>query len=95
MAAIRFMKHFVTDGTTKARVFYSAGQICRKGELMECVTLYAKDYSGNLGKIFADKYENGTDIMTDYFEEGHVRIFPSDALYSAVMARVAANKAAR
>ena len=32
--------------------------------------------------------------MTDYFEEGHVRIFPEDAIYEAAKARIAANKAA-
>ena len=37
---IRFMKHYVTDGKTKARVYYCGNH--RIGGV-PCVTLYAKD----------------------------------------------------
>jgi hypothetical protein len=82
---IRLLKHSVTNGTTKARVFYSHGHINRDGALRECVTIYAKDYDRALGKIFAT-YENGSDSMTDYFEQGHVRIFTTDAMYQQALA---------
>jgi hypothetical protein len=93
---IKFQKYYVTNGTDKARVFYSHGQIYASprdaalgaaGALRECVTLYAKDYDRTLGKIFGDRYENNTDTMSDYIDEGHVRIFPGDPLYAAALAR--------
>ena len=96
---IRFMKHYVTDGAVKARVFYSPGQIYRDpaageaGGLVQCVTLYARGYDRALGKIFADRYINDTDLMTDYFDQGRVRIYTDDPLYPAVMARIAQNAA--
>lgn len=83
---IRFMKHYVTNGTHKARVHYSAFRMTTTGQ--DCVTLYAKDYSDDLCKVFgAGAYENNTDMMTDYFEKGRVRILPDSPLYSAAYAR--------
>ncbi len=91
---IRFMKHYVTDGATKARISYSAGKIMAKQEdgsrvLRDCVSLYAKDYTDALANVFHDHggYKNDTDIMTDYFETGRVTIFPEDPLYEAALAR--------
>jgi hypothetical protein len=96
--AIKFQKFYVTDGVTKARVSYSEGQIFAKGDrtkLLDCVTLYAKDYSDKLGEIFKGRYENDTDLMTDYFDEGRVRIFPGDPLYEEAIKRARANVADR
>ncbi|MFA6198932.1 MAG: hypothetical protein WC679_00830 [Bacteroidales bacterium] len=91
--AIRFLKHFVTDGSVKAKVHYSHGQIYVDTKIgasagfKECITLYAKSYSDgpNLRKIFPAAYQNDTDIMTDYFEEGRVRIFPENELFAAAL----------
>lgn len=98
--AIKFQKFYVTNGVDKARVSYSDGPIFQKQpdgtlQLRPCITLYAKDYSRNLGKIFADGYVNDTDYMTDYFDEGRVRIFPGDELYPAAKARCDLQKAER
>lgn len=84
---IRFMKHYVTNGQIKARVSYSAFRMTTTGQ--ECVTLYAKDYTNELARVFADHpgYENNTDIMTDYFEKGRVRILAGTPLYEAALAR--------
>jgi hypothetical protein len=82
---IRFQKFYVTDGTVKARVWYSATAVV---DGRPCVTLYAKDYDRNLGKIFPAIYENDTDVMTDYFDKGRVRIFADNPLYAAALARV-------
>lgn len=97
---IKFQKFYVTNGQIKARAFYSAGQINQKQpdgsfKLRECITLYARDYSDALGVIFKDVggYQNDTDLMTDYFDEGRVRVFPGDKLYAECMARVVQNKA--
>lgn len=81
---IKMMKHYVTDGQQKARVWYSHGTLV---DGRECVTLYAKDYTRELGRIFADGYENDTDTITDYFDKGRVRIFPTDPLFETAKAR--------
>lgn len=84
---IKFMKHYVTDGQIKARVHYSAFRMTTTGQ--ECVTLYAKNYDDGrlLGKLFDAEYENNTDILTDYFERGRVRILAGTPLYEAAKAR--------
>ena len=84
---VKMMKFYVTNGVEKAKVFYSRATLV---DGRDCVTLYAKDYDGALGRIFADQtdpYENNTDAMTDYFEKGRVRIFPDSALWNAACAR--------
>lgn len=87
---IKFQRYYVTNGNVKARVSYSHSTLI---DGRECVTLYAKDYTRQLGAIF-DEYENATDYQTDYFDEGHVRIFPDSPYWPAVMERVKANEAA-
>lgn len=87
MQTIKLMKHYVTNGTIKARVSYSRATL-NNGR--DCVTLYAKDYSGEIGRIFSgDNYENNTDTMTDYFEKGRVRIYADNPLWAAACARAA------
>lgn len=84
---VKMMKFYVTNGVEKARVWYSRGTLV---DGRDCVTIYAKDYDGALGRVFAgqpDSYENNTDSMTDYFEKGRVRIFPSSALWDAACAK--------
>jgi len=88
---IRFLDHFVTDDTTKARVSYSAGKSYvgpTGNEARECVTLYAKSFDDgdNLGRIFAGIYQNDTDLQTDYFDKGRVKLFIDHPLYEAAMA---------
>lgn len=87
MSAIKFQKHYVTNGTTKARVHYSAFKMTTTGQ--DCVTLYAKGYADGrlLAQIFDDGYENDTDLMTEYFEKGRVRIIKGQPLYEAALAR--------
>jgi hypothetical protein len=81
---IKLMKHYVTNGTVKARVWYSH-TVLTNGR--ECVTLYAKDYSDNLAKVFAEGYENDTDIQTDYFDKGRVRIYRGNPMFNAAVER--------
>lgn len=89
---IRFMQHYVTDGETKARVFYSNTRLV---DGTHPITLYARDYDRCLGKIFPEIYINDTDMMTDYFDQGHVRIQPDHPLYAAALARCQQNQAKR
>ena len=84
---VKMMKFYVTNGAEKARVWYSRGTLV---DGRDCVTIYAKDYDGALGRVFADQadsYENNTDSMTDYFEKGRVRVFPGSALWDAACAK--------
>lgn len=97
--AIRFLKFAVTDGETKARVFYSLNN---RGDARPCITLYERGYAGNLTAIFPRElrsenlsYTNNTDSQTDYFEEGHVTLFEGHPLYAAARARAEANEAQR
>jgi hypothetical protein len=87
---IKFNKHHVTDGTIKARCHYSLDNRC---DAQKCVTIYAKDYTGELGKLFAGSYKNDTDLMTDYFDKGRVTLFAGDPMYAAARARAESNKA--
>lgn len=82
---VKFQKYYVTNGVVKARVSYSLTHL-NTGET--CVTLYANDYSGDLSKVFPNGYQNNTDIMTDYFEKGKVRIMFGTPLYNAALSRV-------
>jgi hypothetical protein len=89
-STIKFQKHYVTNGTVKARVHYSAFRMTTTGQ--DCVTLYAKDYADGrkLAEVFDGQgYENNTDTMTDYFEKGRVRILKGHPLYEAALARCA------
>jgi len=82
---LKFNKHHVTDGATKARVHYS---LDNRVDGRKCVTIYAKDFSGALGKLFAADYANDTDMQTDYFDKGRAVLFASHPLYAAARARV-------
>ena len=87
---IKFNRHNVTNGTAKARCYYSRTTL-RDGR--ECVTIYAKEYGRELGAMFPT-VENETDSQTDYFEKDRVRIFAGDPLFAAACARCTANEAA-
>lgn len=86
---IRFNRYNVTNGTSKARIHYSLDNRC---DGRKCVTMYAKDYSDALGKLFAE-YVNDTDFQTDYFDKGRVVLFESSPLYAEARARAEAIKA--
>lgn len=82
---VKFQKFCVTNGTEKARVFYS---LDNRTDGRKCVTLYAKDYGHALGRVVdADSYRNDTDLMTDYFDKGKVVLFEDHPLYAAARAR--------
>ena len=87
MKTVKFCQHYVTDGVTKARVFYV---LDNREAGRSCVTLYDKDYNRALGRILSDGYQNSTDIMTDWFDSGHVDLYETSPYYKA--ARAAAEK---
>lgn len=90
-AGIRFMKHYVTDGTIKVRVSYSNYVSAHTGQPI--VALYAKEYGSELYKLLPGLYENHTDLQTDYFEKGTARIPEGHQLYAAALERAKANEA--
>jgi hypothetical protein len=91
-STIKFNKHNVSNGTEKARVFYS---LDNRVDGRKCVTIYAKDYAGTLGRILADAYQNDSDSMTDYFDQGKANLFEDHPLYAEARARAEADRAAR
>ena len=77
---IKFNKYHVTDGTTKARVYYS---LDNRADKRKVVTLYAKDYYPNhLSKMFPADSKNDSDMMTDYCVTDTVRLFEDHPLYA-------------
>lgn len=83
---LKFNKFNITNGALKARVTYSAFRMLSTGQ--ECVTIYAKDWESGraLGALFASEYQNDTDLQTDYFEKGRVRLIKGHPLYEAALA---------
>lgn len=84
---VKFNRHNVSNGTTKARATYS---LDNRTDGRACVTIYAKGYSDDLGAILPD-VENNTDTMTDYFEKDRVRLFEGHPLYAQARARAQEN----
>lgn len=81
---VKFNRHHVTDGTIKARCFYS---LDNRIDGRKVVTLYGKDYDGALGKIIPDASTNDSDYQTDYVMTDTVRIFEDHPLYAAARKR--------
>lgn len=87
-SAIKFQKHYVTNGTEKARVFYS---LDNRHDGRACVTVYAKDFGRALRQILAaGAYKNSTDMRSDCFDQGCVVIFADSPLYAAARQRAQA-----
>ncbi len=89
---IKFNAFHVTNGTAKARVHYS---LDGRTDGRPCVTLYSQDYGYTLRDIIPEGYRNDTDTMTDYFDKGHVNLFPESPLYAAARKRAEEVKASR
>lgn len=85
---IKFNKFNVTNGTIKARVWYSLNN---HNSGKPCVTIYSKDYGRELGQLIPEGYKNDTDAMTDYFDKGCVRLFEGHQHYAAAKARAEQN----
>jgi hypothetical protein len=69
---IKYNLYNVKKGDLSARVWYT---LDNRTDEKKCITIYARDYSHDLGQIFPENYENNSDSMTDYFEKGTVRLF--------------------
>ena len=93
MPEIKFNKYNVTNSTDKARCRYS---LDNRADGRKCVAIHAKDYDRTLGKIFTGgEYQNDTDSMTDYFDQGRVVLFENHPLYAKARIRAEAEDALR
>lgn len=82
------------NGGNIQRCWFSDGKLINHPE--GTLTIYAKDYRDfSKGVYESFKVENGTDIMTDYFETSHIRVVPSHPLYGQVKAAHEAQQAHR
>ena len=94
---IKFNLYNVTDGETTVKVSYSQGQHNLGGTLVNVVTLYEKDYTRKLGKLFPNA-KNDSDSMTDYFETSRVSFYEGSENYETalkVSKRLDAKRAAK
>lgn len=82
---IKFNLYNVVNKETgdKAKVSYHIGN---RIDGRECVTLYEKEYSRNLSKVFAGQAINNSDSMTDYFESTKMVFFTDHPLYEQALA---------
>lgn len=72
------------DGGKLQKCSYYLGQLISYPS--GTITIYGKhykDFSKGVHEVF--KVENGTDIMTDYFEDDRIRVEPTHPLYAAVL----------
>lgn len=87
---IKFQKYYVTNGQTKVRCIYSVS-LDQQGRKL--VRLYASDYGDALSKIFAEGYENNTEINADYVDYAFVTLLHGHPLFEAALVRAEQNKA--
>lgn len=82
---IKFNLYNVVNKDTgiKAKVSYHIGN---RTDGRECVTLYEKEYSRNLSKVFQGEATNNSDSMTDYFESTKMVFFKDHPLYEEALA---------
>lgn len=85
LTVVKFNKHHVTNGTEKARCFYS---LDNRADGRRCVTIYARDFGGAIGRVLADaNYLNDTDSQSDYFDQGRVVLFEDSPYYAEARKR--------
>jgi hypothetical protein len=81
------MTKFMWNGIKVDGKLYTAWY--SKGSLInhpgETITIYAKEYK-RFPQIEGLNVENGTDIMTDYFEKDRIRVSSDNKFYPAVYA---------
>lgn len=78
---IKFNKFNVTDGTLKAKVFYS---LDNRIDGRKCVTIYAEDWTNNLQQIFRN--ESKALCYLGLNDKRKVNLFECHPLYSQARA---------
>ena len=79
---IKFFKKSIKKDNIKVKVNYSYSETI---DGLERITIYEKDWSHNLAKIFKDTINN-SDTLTDYHEAMRVKIFPDNPLFKKLKA---------
>lgn len=91
-APLRFLWNGIKeDGGKLQRAWYSDG--ATYSHPAGTITVYARTYAG-FSRAVAESFhiENGTDIVTDYFEKDAIYVEPSHPLFHAVRAALAAQR---
>ncbi|MGI9027519.1 MAG: hypothetical protein ACR2FM_01585 [Candidatus Saccharimonadales bacterium] len=76
---MKFKKYNISNNGFKAKVHYSKGVSVRTGTDM--IVAYERGYTKDWAKIF-DKWEDESDVMTDYFDTRKVRFYEGSKQYN-------------
>lgn len=80
-----------SDGKLQ-KAYYSEGKLLNHPD--GTITIYGKNYSGFSAEVNQTfEVENGTDIMSDYFEQDRIRVTPAHPLYAQVRAALEQGRA--
>jgi len=80
------------NGGQLQKAFYLDGKYVNHPD--GTITIHARDYRRFSSGVRAEfVVENGTDIMTDYFEEDRIRVEPTHRLYADVRSALEKQKA--
>ncbi len=82
---IKFFKKSIKKDSIKVKVNYSYSRPDETFDGLERITIYEKDWSHNLAKIFKDTI-NDSDTLTDYHEAMKVKIFSDNPLFKKLKA---------
>ena len=80
MSNIKFLKKSIEKDDIKVKVSYSYSRPDEVIDGKERITIYEKDWSHNLKKIFQD-VEDNNDVLIDYRESVNVKIFSENPLF--------------
>lgn len=91
--ALKFFWNGIKDTSAKMqRCSYTDGKLLHHPE--GTITIYGTDLHGFSNAVRAAfTVENNTDLLTDYFEDDHIRVLPDHPLYSQVKAAMLARQA--
>ena len=85
---IKLNKHNVTNGTIKARVWYSMNQNLAGARVAQIMPKSFDD-GALLALIFPENYRNATDAQQDCYHMGAVKFTSGHPLFEAIKSRAA------
>src|ERR1700730_10364126 len=87
-----FWNGIKANGGKMQRAHYSSGALLHSPA--GTITIYGRDYKSFSAEVReAFTVENNSEMMTDYFEQDHIRVTPDHALYSQVKSAMEARDA--
>lgn len=79
---LKFQTHGIKTSKGLERCSYSVSTLIND---KKCITIYGKNYKSFSSEIRAAfTVENNTEIMTDYFEDDMIRVYPEHPLFKQV-----------